>query len=121
MHPKKRLCIISYIKMFQRRPGLRAAVWTMVPWPWRNLGPMQKATGKKLGLVAPIMRGNKTKGILATTVSCQKKIRSWLVRKKDVEESLPSGALAVVLVAPIELIYYGTLIEFAQRQAFRGC
>jgi hypothetical protein len=93
MHPKKkkRLCIISYIKMFQRRPGLRAAVWTMVPWPWRNLGPMQKATGKKIRTCCTNNAGQQNERDFGYNGQLPKKISSWLVRKKDVEESLPSG------------------------------
>jgi hypothetical protein len=47
---------------------------------------------EKLVPVAPIMRGDKTNGILGTVQrSAAKKIRSWFVRQKDVEESLPCG------------------------------
>jgi hypothetical protein len=96
---KKGCALFHTTKMFQRRPGLRAAVWTMVPWPWRNPGADAKSHRKKLVLLAPIMRGDKTKGILATVQwSAAKKIRSWLVRQKDVEESLPSGPYRVDLL-----------------------
>lgn len=58
-----------------------------------------KSHRKKLVLLAPIMRGDKTKGILATVQwSAAKKARSRLVRQKDVEESLPSGPYRVDLL-----------------------
>jgi hypothetical protein len=95
-------------KMFQRRPGLRAAVWTA------------EATGK-ISTCCTNNAGRQNQrdfGYSTVQRSAAKKIRSWLVRQKDVEESLSLRPLAAVLFAPTrtDLIYYGTLIELEQCQ-----
>jgi len=88
---KKGCALFHTTKCFKGDQDCVLQSGTTVPWPWAQFGADAKPQ-EKLVLVAPIMRGDKTNGILGTVQrSAAKKIRSWFVRQKDVEESLHCG------------------------------